>query len=88
MSFCLQKDKGELKFPQIGEENLLGDIVISTETAQRQADSLNHSVEKELTVLLIHGLLHLLGYDHEKEEDYKIMHEKENELLVNINFGR
>lgn len=88
LSFCLQKDKGELKFPQIGEENLLGDIVISTETAQRQADSLNHSVEKELTVLLIHGLLHLLGYDHEKEEDYKIMHEKENELLVNINFGR
>ncbi|MEA1939755.1 MAG: rRNA maturation RNase YbeY [Candidatus Caldatribacteriota bacterium] len=88
LAFCLQKGKEELEFPQVGEDNVLGDIIISTETAQRQADSLNHSIEKELTVLLIHGLLHLLGYDHEKEEDYKIMHEKENELLVNINFGR
>ncbi len=38
-------------------------------------------MERELTVLLIHGLLHLTGYDHEKGTDYKIMREKENEIL-------
>jgi len=62
----------------------LGDIVISLETAQRQADSLNHSMEKELTVLLIHGLLHLTGYAHEEDKDYKIMREKESEILENL----
>jgi len=38
-------------------------------------------MEKELTVLLIHGLLHLTGYDHEEDKDYKIMREKESEIL-------
>ena len=79
MSFSLQE--GEEKIPEVNDNALLGDIIISVETAQRQADSLNHSIEKELTTLLIHGLLHLLGYDHEKDEDYKIMREKENEIL-------
>lgn len=79
MSFSLQE--GEEKIPEVNDNKLLGDIIISVETAQRQADTLNHSIEKELTVLLIHGLLHLIGYDHEKDEDYKIMREKENEIL-------
>ncbi len=39
-------------------------------------------MEKELTVLLIHGLLHLTGYDHEKDKDYKIMREKKSEMLI------
>jgi len=38
-------------------------------------------MERELTVLLIHGLLHLTGYDHEKDKDYKIMQEKESKIL-------
>jgi probable rRNA maturation factor len=79
LSFSLQE--GEEKIPEVNDNKLLGDIIISVETAQRQADTLNHSIEKELTVLLIHGLLHLIGYDHEKDEDYKIMREKENEIL-------
>ena len=69
--------EGAVKSPEIESDKLLGDIIISIETAQRQADNLNHSMERELTVLLIHGLLHLSGYNHEEDKDYKIMREKE-----------
>ena len=79
LSFSLQA--GAVKYPEVESNKLLGDIIISVETAQRQADNLKHSIEKELTVLLIHGLLHLTGYDHEKDKDYKIMREKEIEIL-------
>ena len=79
LSFNLQE--GAFKTPEVESDKLLGDIIISVETAQRQADALNHSMEKELTVLLIHGLLHLTGYDHEKGKDYKVMREKESEIL-------
>jgi len=79
LSFSLQE--GVVKSPEVESDKLLGDIIISAETAQKQADALNHSIEKELTVLLIHGLLHLTGYDHEKDKDYKIMREKESEIL-------
>jgi len=79
LSFSLQE--GAIKSPEVESNKLLGDIIISAETAQRQADNLNHSLEKELTVLLIHGLLHLTGHDHEKGKDYKIMREKESEML-------
>jgi probable rRNA maturation factor len=57
-----------LSFP-IGEKVedwlILGDIVISVDTARRQAKELGHSLEEELKRLLVHGLVHLLGYDHE-----------------------
>jgi len=79
LSFSLWE--GSVKTPESESDKLLGDIIISVETAQRQADKLNHSREKELAVLLIHGLLHLTGYDHEKDKDYKIMQEKEREML-------
>ena len=79
LSFSLQEEI--VKSQETESDNLLGDIIISIETAQKQADSLNHSIEKELLVLLIHSLLHLTGYDHEKDKDYKIMQEKETEIL-------
>lgn len=47
---------------------LLGDVVISLPAAVRQAAQAGHSVDREVAVLLVHGLLHLLGYDHEREE--------------------
>lgn len=74
--------QGAIKSLEVENDKLLGDIIISIETAQRQADTLNHGMEKELTVLLIHGLLHLTGYDHEKDKDYKIMREKKSEMLI------
>ena len=49
------------------DEGYLGDIVISVETARQQAMACGHSVETELRVLMIHGVLHLLGYDHERD---------------------
>ena len=79
LSFSLWE--GSVKTPEIESDKLLGDIIISVEIAQRQADNLNHSIEKELTVLLIHGLLHLTGYAHEEDKDYKIMRGKESEIL-------
>jgi probable rRNA maturation factor len=49
------------------DEGYLGDIVISVETAQQQALACGHTLEAELQILMIHGLLHLLGYDHERD---------------------
>jgi probable rRNA maturation factor len=46
----------------------LGDIVISTDTALRQAEEANHSFEREVSELIIHGALHLCGYDHETDD--------------------
>jgi len=74
-------EDGDLKFPEVDKNKLLGDIVVSVETAQRQANNLNHNLENELMILLTHGLLHLIGYDHEEDRDNKIMQVKENEIL-------
>jgi probable rRNA maturation factor len=64
---------------------ILGDVVISIDTARRQADELRHSVEKEIYILLIHGILHLLGFDHAKsKQDVLKMQSKEKELLALI----
>lgn len=62
-------------------DGLLGDVVISVETAQRQAEEHSHSLDEEIDVLLAHGLLHLLGYDHENSEDAKVMFAKQEEIL-------
>jgi probable rRNA maturation factor len=68
----------------VPEIRMLGDIVISTETAATQAKEYKHSTETEIAILLIHGLLHLHGYDHIKEDDKKEMRVKENEVLKHI----
>ena len=52
---------------------LLGDIVISAETADRQARAAGHTLRDELTALLIHGILHLLGYDHQTPAEARRM---------------
>ncbi len=54
----------------------LGDIVISYEKVREQAVQLRHSERQELAELFVHGLLHLLGYDHERDEDAAVMAEK------------
>jgi len=55
-----------LSFPD-GEEDRLGDVLISAARAARQADELGHRVEDELKILALHGVLHLLGHDHESD---------------------
>ena len=59
---------------------LLGDVVISLETAERQAGERAATLDHELRDLLIHGVLHLLGMDHERAADARAMHELEDHL--------
>lgn len=59
----------------------LGDVVISYERAVAQAEELGHSVAEELKLLIVHGILHLLGYDHEEEAAARKMREREEQLL-------
>jgi probable rRNA maturation factor len=65
----------------------LGEVIISCPQAQKQAEEHGHSLKKELTILLIHGLLHLLGYDHEEEAQELKMQAREKELLKLIEGG-
>ena len=59
----------------------LGDVIISIDTARRQADELGHSLDDEIRVLLVHGLLHLLGHDHDDDDEAVQMHRLERDLL-------
>ena len=63
------------------EAEVLGDIVISLETAQRQASEFGHSFEREVAFLTVHGLLHLIGYDHMTEAEEKVMLAKQESVL-------
>ncbi|MCL5102593.1 MAG: rRNA maturation RNase YbeY [Armatimonadetes bacterium] len=65
------------------EEDLLGDVVISVETARRQAENQGHSLDREIDILLVHGILHLLGYDHAEPEDERVMFARQEEILGN-----
>jgi probable rRNA maturation factor len=88
----LQRDKptNVISFPmREGEDSglnpsLLGDVVISTETAARDADEAGISFESELLFLLLHGILHLCGYDHERgtEAEARLMEIKEQEIFA------
>lgn len=73
-----------LSFPQEGgpDYSLLGDIVISLDTAKRQSKSYGNTVHEEIKKLLIHGILHLLGYDHEKKKEKDIMREQETNFML------
>jgi probable rRNA maturation factor len=65
--------------------NMLGDVVISVPTACRQAKEAGRSLDEELTWLLVHGILHLCGYDHERsEKDARRMHRRERMILRSI----
>ncbi len=77
-----------LSFPfgeRVGKYTLLGEIVLSEQTAQRQAQELNHSLEEEVKRLLVHGFVHLMGYDHEaspeEERRFKEIEERVLSLI-------
>lgn len=76
ISFALE-DVNDIKT----EIRMLGDIYISIDKAREQAIEYNHSFLREFCFLAIHGLLHLLGYDHMKKEDEIIMFNKQDEIL-------
>ncbi len=63
-----------------GRNDLLGDVVISVDTARRQAADYDAPLQHELYRLLIHGLLHLLGHDHERADERRVMQREERRL--------
>jgi probable rRNA maturation factor len=65
--------------PELSEQ--VGEVVISYPTAVRQAAEHGHHVNDELALLLVHGILHLLGHDHDQPEETRVMHEREAALL-------
>lgn len=68
--------------------NALGDIIISLPKTKEQSEEYGHSFERELGFLAVHGFLHLLGYDHDNEQDEKLMFEKQDVILNNIKLLR
>ena len=66
----------------------LGSIVVCESIAREQAQEYGHSFERENCYLFVHGLMHLLGYDHIEEEDRKVMREKEESVLLACGIGR
>lgn len=87
LSFALDEDAGEPKLLDEQGVHLLGDILISAQTAKKQADEFGHGLTREIIYLAVHGFLHLLGYDHMVDADKKIMRAKEEEILREINLS-
>ncbi len=81
---CLEELDGEY----IDGNLFLGDIAISLQRAQEQAEEYGHTLLREVAFLALHGTLHLLGYDHMTPQDELQMTEKQKELLDAVNIGR
>lgn len=79
LSFA-QSEGDEFAHP-LGEAPHLGDVVISLDTARRQAAEYGLALQDEVSHLLVHGVLHLLGYDHEQHDDAEIMRAHEDAIL-------
>ena len=86
ISFAMEENNGEdeIIFPDdmdIEIPNSLGDLMVSMEKVVEQANYLGHSTDRELGFLVVHGFLHLNGYDHMKAEDEKEMFGLQDEIL-------
>ncbi|MFB2002644.1 rRNA maturation RNase YbeY [Staphylococcus aureus] len=81
ISFALEEDEPDIDMSEFDIPRVLGDIIICTDVAQEQSESYEHSFERELGFLALHGFLHLLGYDHMNEEDEKEMFGRQDAIL-------
>ena len=84
ISFALEEGKPILA----GTTRILGDIYIAPQIAKKNAKKYGHSLKRELAFLTIHGVLHLLGYDHQEETEEQRMIEKQEEILNGKNITR
>lgn len=71
-----------------GDNLVLGDIVLSLEKALEQSKEYNHSFKRECSYLVVHSVLHLLGYDHMNEEEKTIMRKREEDILSKLDIRR
>jgi len=88
LSFCMAAEEEKGSFPFIlppDDITRLGEVIISYPQAEAQAAEQGLPIDKELTLLLIHGILHLLGYDHEGTTDEAKMQAREKQLMHDIN---
>ena len=92
LSFPMLSFDGTKIIEDIGDSYLgtvvLGDIVLSLEKAEAQAEEYGHSYEREVGFLVCHSVLHLLGYDHENDDERAVMREKEDAILEKIGLTR
>jgi len=90
ISFALEElTEGEVAIiPEEGMPTALGDILISVETAERQAGEYGHDINREIGFLALHGFLHLLGYDHITEEEEVVMFGRQKEILASFGLER
>ena len=77
-----------LKVQDFIEKDILGDIIISIPRVIEQAKEYNHSFERELAYMTVHGFYHLMGYDHMEEEEKKVMRNKEENILEQLEINR
>ncbi len=85
-----EKDELAQKLSQneFTHEDMLGDIIISIEKVEEQAAEYQHSFERELSYMIVHGFYHLMGYDHIKEADKIEMRPKEEKVLNDLKINR
>ncbi|MCR4441373.1 MAG: rRNA maturation RNase YbeY [Peptococcaceae bacterium] len=90
LSFAFAEPFGEegVVFDEVENTRLLGEIVISLERASAQAGEYGHSLEREIGYLTVHGLLHLLGFDHQDEGQAARMREWEEKILQTLKLSR
>lgn len=82
---CISPSDGD---GQDGDALFLGSVVVCEKRAREQAEEYGHSYERELFYLIVHGMLHLLGYDHIEETDRAVMREKEEYVMQKMNLSR
>jgi probable rRNA maturation factor len=75
---------GQRIVPQSDDDKNLGDIIIAPQYVQDDLPRWQQSFEQRMRVLLVHGICHLLGYDHIQDEDYEVMHKAEQSLLEQL----
>lgn len=87
LSFSMWEGDDLAEMPEL-EDDPIGDIVISAETAKRQSEDYGHSMEREIGFLFVHGFLHLIGYDHQDEASEKEMIDKQERILQKAGLTR
>ena len=86
----MDKPTNVLSFPAArtktpsGAPRILGDIVLALETVEREAAEESKPLENHISHLVVHGVLHLLGYDHEDDEEAEMMEERERQILTKL----